>query len=143
MHRLGLILALALSLICACSSGTTEDDGGVCIPGQVKQCICYATGGAGFKQCQLTKEWSGCDCSGDITPASADAGIIVGADTGGGKPPVGPGESPPGGAVEGSGGGIGLESENYKLRLFVAPARPVGQLESEKYRLRLGPHQGL
>lgn len=142
MSRYPFLAFLLLLATSACSSGTTEVEGnGVCTPGEVVQCICYATGGPGYKKCQFTKTWSGCDCSGDITVFPGDVAEQAGNDATGGKPPVGPGESPPGGASEGSGGGVGLESENFGLRLYVAPARPVGTVESEHYRLRLGPPQ--
>lgn len=36
-------------------------------------------------------------------------------------------------------GGASVSSENYRLRLFVAPAQPTGRTRSASYRLQLGP----
>jgi hypothetical protein len=36
-------------------------------------------------------------------------------------------------------GGALLESDNYKLEVFIAPVRPVGNLSSPNYKLKLGP----
>jgi len=36
-------------------------------------------------------------------------------------------------------GGALLESENYKLEVFIAPVRPVGSVSSPGYKLKLGP----
>jgi hypothetical protein len=36
-------------------------------------------------------------------------------------------------------GGALLESDNYKLEVFIAPVRPIGNIESPGYKLKLGP----
>ena len=36
-------------------------------------------------------------------------------------------------------GGGSVSSENYRLKLFIAPVRPVGTTSSPNYRVRLGP----
>ena len=36
-------------------------------------------------------------------------------------------------------GGALLESDNYKLEVFIAPVRPIGNVESPSYKLKLGP----
>lgn len=36
-------------------------------------------------------------------------------------------------------GGALLESDNYRLEVFIAPVRPIGNLESPSYKLKLGP----
>jgi hypothetical protein len=36
-------------------------------------------------------------------------------------------------------GGAVLTSDNYRLEVFVAPVRPIGNLSSTNYRLKLGP----
>jgi len=38
-----------------------------------------------------------------------------------------------------SAGGAVLTSANYKMELFVAPARPVGSTSSASYKMKLGP----
>jgi hypothetical protein len=50
---------------------------------------------------------------------------------------VGPGGSLPF-LVESAGGGT-LTSEHFTMELFIAPARPVGDVSSESYGLKLGP----
>ncbi len=41
--------------------------------------------------------------------------------------------------VSSTGGGAHVESDQYKLDLFVAPQTPIGTSESATHRLRLGP----
>lgn len=36
-------------------------------------------------------------------------------------------------------GGGSISSSNYRLKLFIAPARPVGIVASPNYRIQLGP----
>jgi len=36
-------------------------------------------------------------------------------------------------------GGAFLESDNYKLEVFIAPVRPIGNVSSPNYQLKLGP----
>ena len=46
-------------------------------------------------------------------------------------------------AVSVTAGGGTLTSENYRLHLFVAPAKPVSSGTSENFRIILGPASGL
>lgn len=46
-------------------------------------------------------------------------------------------------AVSVTAGGGTLTSENYRLHLFVAPAKPVSSGASENFRIILGPASGL
>jgi hypothetical protein len=36
-------------------------------------------------------------------------------------------------------GGAFLESDNYRLEVFIAPVRPIGSVSSPTYQLKLGP----
>jgi hypothetical protein len=36
-------------------------------------------------------------------------------------------------------GGAFLESDNYRLEVFIAPVRPIGSVSSPNYQLKLGP----
>jgi len=50
---------------------------------------------------------------------------------------ISPGEGQPYQCV--TSGGALLESDNYKLEVFIAPVRPIGTTSSTNYKLKLGP----
>ncbi len=140
--RLPLILAL-LGLLASpglSACGGEGSDGGAqstptpagCNPGKIQGCICDQTGEAGIRICGESKFWSACDCSGKL--GSCDGDVCQASDAAA----VGPGGQLPSSRSEMAGGAV-LESPHYRLRLFVAPARPVQQAASKNYTLILGP----
>jgi len=106
-----------------------------CIPGSMFKCTCIDSGLSGVRLCLPNGKWSACDCRSDVVwPAD---GLWVEPDAAGGGPPPAAGPLPAS-FVE-LAGGANLSSSNFRLKLFVAPARPVEKLESSNYRLILGP----
>jgi len=138
-----LLFAMAgLLLVNACTGGPEGEDElhFSCQPGTYQTCLCSDAGDKGISVCdKLLKKWSKCLCGSDVAH-------LLDAKTGDGSGPrpdedarTGPGPAAPSTTTEMGGGAINLSSPNYKLQLYVAPARPVETIESENYRLRLGP----
>ncbi|MBM4352268.1 MAG: hypothetical protein FJ109_00510 [Deltaproteobacteria bacterium] len=112
------------------TSGTGPPAG--CSPGKIQGCICEESGEAGIRLCGESRYWSACDCTGKL--GSCEGDVCTGPDAA----PEGPGAAVPSSRSE-LAGGASLESPNYRLRLFVAPARPVQVSKTKNYGLILGP----
>ncbi len=129
--RLAMVLATLWAAACSTDTEGTSTPSNPCKPGTYKACVCGEV--AGYALCTFTGRWADCDCSGDVT---IDPDLLVEEDAGEGP---GPGPGAPGApstVVEAAGVGT-LTSENYKLQILVAPARPIAEAQSESYRLRL------
>jgi hypothetical protein len=140
--RIGVGVSLAV-LLGACGVEQSAPDEQVvfkCKPGDVGDCVCPGTGLEGVRVClAATSEWSPCSCEGDGGFLSPDGHGGPGDAAGEAGAPVGPGQTVPSTVSETGGVGLHLSSKNYRLHLWVAPARPVGSFSSPNYRLRLGP----
>jgi hypothetical protein len=137
---LPLLSALLAAALCLTSCGGEGTGDGAhntspapgCNPGKIQGCICEESGEAGIRICGESRFWSACDCSGKLGSCQGD--VCAAAEVSS----QGPGAPFPSSRSELAGGAV-LESTNYKLRLFVAPARPVQVTETSNYRLILGP----
>lgn len=71
-------------------------------------------------------------CAQAVIGGQPDAGVDAAADAATVDPQAIPGRSF-------TAGGATVSSENYRLKLFVAPVQPTGRTQSASYRLQLGP----
>ena len=131
---------ICLLLLSACGGqGAGGQTGGDCDPGALISCPC-ADDEKGLRMCQANGTWSKCTCSPGregredtvVSPDVEPETVTPVLPPQGGKP----------GASEMAGGAVGLTSENYRLNIVVGATRPVGEVASEQYRLRLGPVEG-
>jgi len=128
-----LVLGVGMT-VHACGSTAEGDDplvGKSCKPGAAEECACPG-GEPGVRICdKLFKQWTPCMC-GDAASGLSGMDLVEGEDGSALKPSGGP-------ARQGfTAGGGALQSENYRLLLFVAPTSPVARGDSENFVLYVG-----